>query len=94
MKSHVRENYVKNAVANMYTAIENKDGSKTIIPNDFAKYLISENLDSRLIVKNWKLNDHKWALTVETKGGSSFSVLGNSILNCIENANKKMSEGL
>ena len=92
MKSHVRENYVKNATANLFREVNNADGSKTIIPNDFAKYLISERLVSNLIAKSWKLKDEEWSFTVETVGGIVFTVTGDSILDCIENANKKVGD--
>lgn len=81
---------MKNATDQLMTYRDNSDGSRTIIMNDFAKYLISERLHDFLMIRSWKIdNDNIWSADVETAGGSRFIVTGTSILDCIDKANER-----
>jgi hypothetical protein len=85
MKSHVRENMIKNFFASQMHFTPTDKGYRKVSFDEFANGLIEKQLSERNItLSDWRIyDDGKWCATVNETG---HTVRGNSIYDVISNA--------
>lgn len=63
MKSHVRENIVKNMINNSFQTVELDNGRKSVMFNDFGRTCIEELLMKDVTISDWVIeNDGTWSV--------------------------------